>query len=772
MNLIALVLGTLFLQQSPQAYSGLGRALDVDVPRIEDAVEVDGYLDEPVWSRAARLTDFSQYQPVDGRPAEEPTEVLVWYSPDAIHFGIRATELHGNVVRATRANRDNIASEDQIQILLDTYNDRRIAFLFAVNPLGVQADGTRSDQFGGGAGGRSATGGGTRTINPMEGNVDLNPDFAFESNGRVIEGGYVVEVRIPFKSLRYQEGDVQTWGIHILRQVQHTGFQNSWAPAVRANASFLGQAGTLTGLSGLQRGLVLEVTPSSTGRLDGRRAGDGGWRYDETGSLGGDIRWGVTENATINGTINPDFSQVEADVGQVVLNERFALFFPEKRTFFLEGLELLDTPRQLIYTRRIVEPEAGVKFAGKIGRVNAASVVALEDRDQSISGNASPVFAVARVRGDLGTNSTAGGVLTSRVDASDYSHLGGVDLRIVHSRLYFIELQAAQSWANVDGSEYGGPLLGATWDRTGRSWGFNYSVTAISPEFEAAAGFVNRTNVLTATMFNRLTGYGSEGALAERYNAFIGVSRLWAYDDPGAGPMEGFESITPSVTLRGGWQLRGSVGRNFFSFVESDYTGYSLEGSESFVVPGPERNLYSGTIGLTTPTFQLFTGSAAVAFVETPIFAEASSGRSIRYDAIVDFRPTPSLRTTLQYTRLVLDRALDDSRFSSENIPRLKIEYQITPSVFVRFIGQYTARTRSALRDRNGVPILIDGEPAGPEAINEFRADWLFSYRPTPGTLLYLGYGATMHEPGQRRFRQLERTIDGFFAKVSYVFRV
>ncbi|NNE34637.1 MAG: hypothetical protein HKN13_05350, partial [Rhodothermales bacterium] len=158
MNTLIVALGLFGLfQQVPQQHRGRNNETQVVIPRLESGDEsrvvIDGELDEAEWANAARLTEFSQYQPVDGRPAEEETEVLVWYSSDAIYFGVRATEIHGDVVRATQANRDNIASEDQIQILLDTFNDRRIAFLFSVNPLGVQADGTRSDQFGGGAGG-------------------------------------------------------------------------------------------------------------------------------------------------------------------------------------------------------------------------------------------------------------------------------------------------------------------------------------------------------------------------------------------------------------------------------------------------------------------------------------------------------------------------------------------------------------------------------------------------------------------------------------------
>ena len=427
-------------------FSGRAGRTRLEVPRIEATITIDGELSEPVWSRAARLTDFSQYQPVDGRPAAEPTEVLVWYAADAIYFGIKATEVHGDVIRATHANRDNISSEDNVQILLDTYNDRQIAFLFGVNALGVQQDGTRSDQFGGGAGGSSASGGGFGNLNPLDGTVDLNPDFVFESKGRLVPGGYQVEIRIPFKSLRYRDGAKQTWGINVLRRVQHSGFQDSWTPAVRANARFLSQVGTLEGLHDLHRGLVLELTPTVTGRLDGSPATPTGWKYDRGGEVGGDVRFGLRQNLTLNGTVNPDFSQVEADVGQVLLNARFALFYPEKRPFFLDGLELFDTPNQLIYTRRIVAPEGGLKLAGKIGRVNVATMVVADDPDQSVTGAKTPVFGIARLKEDFGHGVTLGGVLTDREEGADHSRLAGMDLRVYHSKLYYVEFQGVQSW--------------------------------------------------------------------------------------------------------------------------------------------------------------------------------------------------------------------------------------------------------------------------------------------------------------------------------------
>lgn len=782
MLLIALSLA--LVQDTAPAFSGRDHRTRVSVPRIESApsgpaANIDGRLDEAVWSRAARLTGFSQYQPVDGRPAEEPTEVLVWYGPDAIYFGVRAREVHGDVVRATRANRDNITSEDNVQILLDTHNDRRLAFLFGVNPLGVQQDGTRSDQFGGGAGGRSATGGGTQNINPLEGNVDLNPDYVFESRGRLVEGGYEVEIRIPFKSLSYQDRNEQVWGINVLRRVQHTGFQDTWTPAVRASASFLGQSGTLEGLRDLRRGLVLDLTPTMTARLDGSRVLPSAWQYDGAGEFGADVRWGIRQNLTMSGTWNPDFSQVEADVGQVVLNERFALFYPEKRPFFLDGLELFDTPNQLIYTRSIAAPRGGAKLAGKLGRTSLATMLVADDQAYSLSGAHTPLFGILRLRNDLPFGGTAGAVMTTREDGPNHSRLGGLDLRLYHSRLYYLEFQAAQSWTEREGAGRSGPLLQAVWDRTGRGWGFHYSLQAISPEFDAAAGFVNRTGIVNASIFNRLSFYGKPGALVQTYGSFIGFTRIWEYSELGAGPIEGGEFLNPSATLRGGWQLGGTLSRNFFSYQPAPYSQFAVEtgtgaalDTVAFVLPGPEHDQWGGQLRVTTPTFRQFTATASITGGRVPIFQEAAPGTSLRIDGSVDLRPTAALRTTLQMSRLVLNRRRDGSRSSSETIPRIKVEYQVSRALFLRMVAQYAAQKRTPLVDRLGRPILIAGVKDSGSSNNEFRMDWLFSYRPTPGTLVYLGYGTTMREPEQFRFGDLSRSVDGFFGKLSYVFRM
>ena len=768
-----ILLAVSLFTDSVNIYDGRATKTRVDVPRIDTVATIDGTINEPVWSRAARLNGFSQYQPVDGRPAEEPTEVLVWYSADAIWFGIKAREIHGNVVRATKANRDDIASEDHVQILLDTDNGRQLSFLFGVNALGVQQDGTRSAQFAGGAGGLSATGGGFRNINPLDGSVDLNPDYVFESKGRLVPGGYEVEVRIPFKSLRYQDARVQSWGLHILRRIQHTGYQDTWAPAVRANANFLAQSGTLEGLRDMHRGLVLEVTPTMTARVDGSQRATAGRKYESRSEFGGDAKWGVRQNLSLNATINPDFSQVEADIGQVLLNERFALFYPEKRPFFLDGLELFDTPNQLIYTRQIAAPRAGLKLAGKISGANVAAMAVQDDDAYSWSGRDHPVFGIARLRRDFGRKYTVGSVFTTREDGDDFSRLAGADFRFYHSKLYFVQLQAAQSWTDSLTTNRNGSLLQADWDRTGRAWGFHYTLRGVEPGFSAASGFVNRTGVVEARTFNRFSFYGARDALVQTYGTFVQLMRTWDYS--GGRPLfETAEVVSPTATLRGGWQLNAAIARNGFAYDAAAYRDATIltqEDTSAFVVPGFESGQYSGSFRVTTPTLRILSATAGITYGKTPIFREASPGRSKRLDGAVDLRPTTSVRASFQISRLTLEREFDDSRFSTETIPRLKVEYQMTRAIFFRLVGQYAARSRSPLLDRNGNPILLNGVLDPGTKSNEFTTDWLFSYRPVPGTLAYFGYGSTMVESREFRFSDLERTRDGFFGKLSYLFR-
>src|SRR5918993_5357862 len=487
-----------------------------EIPRLESEIQIDGKLDEPVWSRATRLSGFWQYQPVDGRPAEDETEVLVWYAPDAIYFGIIAYDRNPASIRATVADRDNIDNDDHVVLDLDTFHDRRRAFFFGVNPLGVHSDGVRSEGAG-------------QVSSLIPGSTDKNPDFTWDSKGRITERGYEIEIRIPFRSLRYSGSGPQTWGFNVTRVVQRTGYTDTWTDVRRANASFLGQEGAIGGLHDMRHGVTVEAQPFVTATANGSRDVSGEFtRHDVNPDAGLNLRLGFSSYA-LDATVNPDFSQVESDEGQVTVNERFALFFPEKRPFFLEGIELFGSPQTLVYTRRIVNPEAGAKLTGKFGQLGLAHLTAV---DQTDAGDA--WFNITRLRRDLGRNSIAGVTFTNRDQSGSHNRVLAADFRYVWS-LYYTQFQYGGSFTNDTAGSRTAPVWQAQFDRTGSAPGFNYLLNGQGDGFDAQAGFVNRlrSNVVFGQAFNRLTHYGARGALLENFTVFFGPERIWLYDDFG-----------------------------------------------------------------------------------------------------------------------------------------------------------------------------------------------------------------------------------------------
>ena len=767
----------LVMQSSQQpVYDGHLRQLDVHAPRIEaPTIQIDGVLDDAVWRQAALLTGFSQYRPVDSRPADDSTQVLVFYGPDAIYFGIRAFELHGSVVRATLADRDNIGADDNIQILLDTFKDRRRALLFAVNPLGAQQDGVRSEGLAGAAGGGNAGG-------RFDGVVDLNPDYVYDSKGRVTPTGFEVEVRIPFKSLRYQSGQTQDWGIQIVRVTQHSAYEDTWTPVVRANASFLIQSGTLKSLTNLKRGLVMDVSPEFTSHVEGGPAAPGSSSYqygDVKPDLGVNVRWGVTQNLSATGTVNPDFSQIEADVGQITLNQRFALFFPEKRPFFLEGLEQFDTPNALIYTRQISAPVVGAKLTGKVGGTGVAYIGAVDDNAFSPT-NDHPIFNLLRLRRDVGASSTVGLAYTDRSEGDASNRVLSADARLIWNKGWFSSGQIAGSWTHDGTGTMDGTLWDATmYDYTGRSYGNHGEFVGVSPDFAALSGFVNRTNVVYGRIFNRFTAYGKPRAFIENATTFLLIQPTWHYNDffKLRRTFEGSISQQLQVNIRGGWFFSAQWQNTHQRFDSVDYARYSVDtgtapGGSPFDLPRGIYNMWGGIAAISSPN-NVVKFDLSLGYESGAIFAEASEGRALNLYTNLEWRPTSALRLAAQFPHQRITRVRDGSWFSTANIPRLKVEYQLTRSIFFRYVGQYFAQERDTLRDaRTGAPLLIDSVPQPRKPDSDFRNDFLFSYKPVPGTVLFFGYGTSLTEQDPLSFRRLTRASDGFFLKASYLFRL
>jgi hypothetical protein len=753
-------------------YHGRQGQLVAKVPAHAGDIAINGVLDEPAWQSAARLTGFSSYLPFDQRPAQDSTDILVWYSESAVYFGIRAFETHGPV-HATLAARDRIDSDDYVQLLIDPFNDRRRAFVFGVNPLGVQADGTRTD--GGGSGAPNARGT-TFGGNPPA-NIDLSTDFVFESKGRVTDSGYEVEVRIPLTSIRFQGSDPQDWAFQVIRYVQHSGYQQTWTPARRGAQSLIVQSGTLSGFTGMRRDQVVEVNPEFTSARSGLRSGSE-WLTETDHSLGGNLRWRIAPNLTINGTVKPDFSQVEADAAQIPGDARFALFFPEKRPFFVDGIEQFETPDLLIYTRRIVQPDAAVKLSGKLGRTSLALMSALDTRDASSSGDERPLYNLLRVRRDISSASTMGFTFTDRSEGDRFNRVVGADTRILFQREYSVNAHLAESWTHDEFTRRA-PLWNVAFNRTGYRIGHLYSFNGVGPDFAASAGFIPRTDFVKGSFYNRYSFYGAPGSLIEIWLIRQGLDGLWLYDKfrNGDSVQETKFQLENVFNIRGGWVVSLTPVTEAFLFDPRRYASYTVESSGVTVDtiafrPSSRTQAVYGLARVSTPQYSFFSGRFSTFLGRDVDFFETAPAHRTDVTADIDFRPNDQLRLTTSYLYSRITRWRDNSLLSSASVPRLKVEYQLSRPLFLRFVGQYDNRQRDALRDPGtNLPLLINSSLAGRQVTRDFRMDWLVSYLPSPGTVVFAGYGASLTEPDAFRFRDMERVRDGFFLKLSYVFR-
>ena len=759
---------------SAPTYSGRDHQVDVQIPRFEADATIDGDLADSVWTHAARLTGFSQYAPNDGLAAADSTQVLVWYSATAIYFGIRAFELHGRPTM-TLANRDQIFDDDNVQILLGTFHDGKRASMFAVNPVGVQGDGslieganvTASGFIGGAVVGREQP--------------DLSPDFVFQSRGHVTEWGYEVEVRIPFKSLRYQPRQPQDWRLNIVRQVKHSGVEDSWFPARRANATFVGQAGNLVGLNGMHRGLVVDLNPEATGKASGAPTPSRGYQYDVGDpQVGGNVRWGVSDNLTLNGTIKPDFSQVESDAGQLAFDPRQALFFPEKRPFFLEGSELFQVPQNLIYTRRIVQPIAAVKLTGTSFGTDIGLLSAVDQKFASATGTDNPIFTILRAQKSLGRDSRVGLAYTDRIEGGDYNRVAEVDSRLVFKEIYGLNLQLAGSRTRVAGVTTTAPLWLSQFTVQHRIWGLRSLFAGIADAFRDASGFIGRAGNVHSYVDPSYTTYGGSGALLQRFTGDIVVDGIWQYQNfiHGRHLQDKKLHFNGNAALRGGWNVGAGYFVESFGYDAALYAGYRLGPSGAPFTGQPTITNGEYIVQIGTPQWKHFSGGGYFLQGHDENFFEWASADLRLLSVDVSYRPTERLRNTVSYFWQQVNRRTDGSLVNVGRVLRTKLEYQLSRPLFVRVVGQYVQDKTDSLRDdsRTGAPIFIQGPDSLTRAAashsNLFHADVLLSYQPVPGTVVFAGYGSNMVDEEAFRFRGLTRTDDAFFLKLSYLFRL
>ncbi len=480
-----------------------GRPL-VRPPRASAPPTIDGRLDDAAWVRAAHITDLVQLAPRAGEPASETSDIYITYDSANIYIAFHAHFADPQMMRAQRKDRDVRTGDDVFWVYFDPFLDQQRAYSFAVNAYGVQMD-TIVSQGGGGGFGRGRGGGGGPGLRLPFG--DPSWDTLFDSAGRIVADGFTAEIAIPFKSLRYPQRDRNAphqWGFQIARRIRARNETAVWAPVMREVSGFLPQMGVLQGMTGLSTSRNIEVLPTFTavqlGALDAAGRFDNGEARPEGGV---NFKYGVTSNLTADVTYNPDFSQIESDRPQIEQNQRFALFYPELRPFFLEGAEIFNirAPAQIVHTRTIVNPRYGAKLTGKTGNTTIGVMYADDEApgadDEAAAtalGQAAQTF-VGRVRYDLYSESFVGATYTDRQFLDSYSRVAGLDSRFRLGDTHELGMLAfGTRHRDLDGLETSGHMLNANIRKTGRNFSYLLAWYSLSPDFKTDVGFVRRTD--------------------------------------------------------------------------------------------------------------------------------------------------------------------------------------------------------------------------------------------------------------------------------------
>lgn len=741
------------VQDKPAPAAAPPASARFDVVRASGPIRIDGLLDEESWSAAPKIPVPFEWQPGDNIPAPVDTEVLVTYDLYNLYVGFRCFDPEPGKIRAHLMDRDDtdtLILDDHISFMVDPFNDERRGFQFRVNPMSVQADANFSE---------------------LEGYEDFSWDAIWKAKARITDWGWAVEVAIPLGQLRFRKsGGPQTWGFEAERSWPRDARHRMTSHERSRNVNcILCQFNKLTGFEGITPGQNIELTPTVTAtRTDAMPSGDfpdGGLERGEIDDQYGlTAKWGVTPNLILNGAYNPDFSQVEADVAQLEINRRFALFYPEKRPFFLEGADFFLTPLQAVFTRTVADPSWGAKLTGKTGRT-AIGFFAAQDEltnlvipsnqgsaqaslDQDATGG------VFRLRQDVGKASTVGVLYTGRAGTGYSNHVAGADgffrldqknsiiFQFLHSETDYPTVLAEDYGQRDD--RFGGNALKLEYQHFSRSWIVDVAYQDMSPGFRADYGFVPRVDTRSVETMVFRQFWGKPGGWFNLIRLGVAGVAGWDYE----GTLTDRGGIV-GLMYRGGLETTVNVHANFFR---------TFYGGRYFDTP----------YGDLTFRIRPFSGSE-VGFT-------AQAGKAVDYAnlRVADsFAVGPSLSLSLFrhlnfvpafiYERL----SLGGSTIYAAHLAQAKLVWNFSVRSFVRAIFQYQVLTQN--QEEYTVP--VDSRSRG------LFTQFLFSYKLNPRTVLFLGYsdnalGGRFDSwlgPGRVSLTKTDRT---FFLKIGYAWQI
>ncbi|MDP1572483.1 MAG: DUF5916 domain-containing protein [Vicinamibacterales bacterium] len=700
---------------------------EIRIPFVPHPPSIDEFTSgEPAPGRGlARVDALVQRAPADGAPVSERTEVYIGHDARHLYAVFVCFDSNPSAVRGHLVGRDRIPDDDDsIAIHLDTFRDRKNAYGFQVSASGVQQEGIWTE----GA------------------SWDLSFDTIWTAESRRTPFGYVVSVAVPFASLRYPAATEHTWGLFVFRGIPRKAEQAFWPAYSSRDAGRLAHAAVATGIRGIVHEGGVLLTPYASLQGAGATVAPGtGSGTTAARAAGLDAKWVLRNSVVVDATVNPDFSQVESDEPQVTVNERFEKVFPEKRLFFLENAAYFQTPMPLLFTRRIVDPGAGVRVTGKHGRYSVAALVVDDDRRRASDPEASrAVYAVGRLRRGIGAEGAVGLFASAREQGHASNRVAGVDGAFRLGRHWGATWQGALAvTTEATGVTITGPAYTATLKRSGRSLTYVANWHDRGAGFRADAGFVPRVDFrsLDHTVSYR---FRPGGGRLVAWGPELTVTRVW---DRHGGVLD--HAVMPALVF----ELAGPSTVKAFHRVGHE----RLRPSE---VAGLARpiDIDAGRTGVeaSVGVWSRLVWTAAVSRGSAANLNPAAGGTVSAADVLqasftASARVAEGVSVDLTYLGTRLRDASVDQRIFANHIGRLKVAYQVSRALSARAIVQ-----RQAL-DPNGSRTAL-GERS------ELLGDVLVTYLAAPGRAVHVGVNTyrNQHGPGARaRGWQV-------FAKVSY----
>jgi hypothetical protein len=726
---IGIIISSINLVQAVELRQG-GKIVIPD--RISEVIKIDGDLNEEVWNQASLSKDFITYQPVYGEVLAQKTEVWMAYDSESLYFAFKCYDSEPNKIKTSISQRDKMYNDDWVAVLIDTMGNKQTSYEFYVNPNGIQGDNLNSAITG----------------------LDDAPDFVWESTGKITEDGYQVEIRIPLESIRFRSGKEVQMGILLLRNITRLGAAGAWPETEPGQTDFNFMVKAIyNDLKPIQK---LEVLPNFTYSKNDDRANMDSWDHDIAKNIGASIKYGITSSITSEATINPDFSQVESDAFQVEVNQRYPLFYSEKRPFFMEGTDAFDFSSvehgvmiSAIHTRRIVDPSWAAKLSGNAGKMSFA-VLAANDQSpgrpwqDGVNPNEgkNALWSIARAKYNLGKDNSLGVLYSGRHFAGGKNDVIGTDLQYrffknVKFNFSYLASQTRESSA----------------DETRNGYGFNTLLQYITPklsiwgifekydgEFTMYSAFLNRTNIsrgmfyIGPSIYTKIKG----ASWIRRIAPYFRYMRL---HDHGTGMDDWYWWLGVSMHFT-------KRGRFIFGYQDENeaWQGQTFN----------QKYFYSwGRVQL----FKWLYASGSVRFGDQLYYGPGDpflgTGNRMELNLTVQPDIKLSLGVGLVHSDLYKKTGNQNKqKFYSVDIFNIHTTYQFNKYFFIRGVVRYNDFQKKLL------------------------TDFLASFTLIPGTVMHLGYGSLYERREWQDNRwmtgmgDLLNVRNGLFFKVSYLWRI